>query len=178
MRIIAGYLGGLSFESPRNQRTHPMADKVRGALFNSLGDLSGLTVLDAFTGSGALAYEALSRGAVSVTALDIDKGAVTTVAKNSEALGLKTKLEAIRVNAKSWSARNSQKLFDVVLCDPPYDDVDPSLLRRIAAHAKPDGTVVISLSPKVSFLLPDTGFRQLTAKSYGDAQLVFYRRIS
>ena len=74
MRIIAGYLGGRQFNSPRSNRTHPMSDKARGGLFNALGDISGLTVLDAFAGSGALSFEAISRGAESVIAVDIDVG--------------------------------------------------------------------------------------------------------
>ena len=72
MRVIAGRLGGRNFDSPKTQRTHPMSDKVRGALFNALGDLGGLTVLDAFAGSGACSLEAASRGATEVLAIDIN----------------------------------------------------------------------------------------------------------
>jgi len=53
MRIIAGSLGGRSFDSPQSRRTHPMSDKIRGALFSSLGEIVGLSVLDAYAGSGA-----------------------------------------------------------------------------------------------------------------------------
>jgi 16S rRNA (guanine(966)-N(2))-methyltransferase RsmD len=88
MRIIAGTLGGRTFESPHGRRTHPMSDKVRGSLFNTLGDIDGLTILDAFAGSGALAFEAISRGAEHVLAIEIDNraqdptvlaGAITTL---------------------------------------------------------------------------------------------------
>ena len=53
MRVISGWLGGRIFESPHGHRTHPMSDKIRGAVFGVLGDIKGLTVLDAFAGSGA-----------------------------------------------------------------------------------------------------------------------------
>jgi len=71
VRIIAGYLSGRQFNSPRSNRTHPMSDKARGGLFNSLGDISGLSLLDAFAGSGALSFEAISRGTASSVAVDI-----------------------------------------------------------------------------------------------------------
>ncbi|MBX4199607.1 RsmD family RNA methyltransferase, partial [Candidatus Saccharibacteria bacterium] len=53
MRIISGQLKGRNFASPRGHKTHPMSDKMRGALFNILGDIEGLSFLDAFSGSGA-----------------------------------------------------------------------------------------------------------------------------
>ena len=60
MRVISGKFGGQLFDAPKGHRTHPMSEKVRGALFSVLGDISGLTVLDAFAGSGALSIEAIS----------------------------------------------------------------------------------------------------------------------
>jgi 16S rRNA (guanine966-N2)-methyltransferase len=72
VRIIAGSLKGRTFSEPHGHRTHPMSEKVRGALFNALGDIEGLTFLDAFAGSGALSFEAASRGAKSVIAIDKD----------------------------------------------------------------------------------------------------------
>ena len=70
MRIIAGDLKGREFKSPRGRTTRPMSEKTRGALFNTLGDIEGLSVLDGFAGSGALVFEAISRGAVSALAIE------------------------------------------------------------------------------------------------------------
>src|SRR5579883_2683533 len=106
MRIVAGTLGGRQFEAPKGHRTHPMSDKVRGALFNMLGDISGLTVFDAFAGSGALSFEAISRGAKSAVAVDIDKSAHKTILKNAKQLGVPAQLKAIRANASGWSDNN------------------------------------------------------------------------
>ncbi|HKX24038.1 MAG TPA: RsmD family RNA methyltransferase, partial [Candidatus Saccharimonadales bacterium] len=82
MRVIAGELGGRFFAGPDSTATHPMAERVRGAMFNALGDIEGLTVLDAFAGSGALAFEAISRGAKSVVVVERDKRAQRIIAEN------------------------------------------------------------------------------------------------
>lgn len=152
-----------------------MSEKVRGALFNTLGDVTGLTVLDAFSGSGALSFEALSRGAAAVTAIDIDKSAITTIVKNSGVLGLKNRLKAIKASVSGWSDNNPDARFDLVFCDPPYDAINKVLLERIASHVKPGGIVVFSLPPNNGFLL-SSAYEPLTTKSYGDAELIFYRR--
>ena len=88
MRIVSGQLKGQQFQSPHGHRTHPMAEKVRGALFNILGDIEGLTFLDAFAGSGALAFEAASRAAASVTAIDKDSSAHQIIEHNLKDLHL------------------------------------------------------------------------------------------
>ena len=91
MRVIAGTLGGRNFSSPHTRRTHPMSEKARGALFNALGDIHGLSVLDAFAGSGACSIEAVSRGVQTKSmAIDIDPEAVKTIAENIRSLDLTT----------------------------------------------------------------------------------------
>ena len=174
MRIIVGSLGGRQFASPRGHRTRPMSDKVRGALFNTLGDLAGLTVLDAFAGSGALAYEALSRGATSVIAIDSDTSAQKTIAENTKLLGHAKQLKLIKANASSWLI-TTDEAYDIILLDPPYQDLQPNLLTRLADRAKPGGLVVASLPPKADFKLPES-YELLAQKHYGDASLTFYRR--
>lgn len=174
MRIIAGKLGGRTFASPRGHRTHPMSDRVRGALFNTLGDIAGLTILDAFAGSGALGFEALSRGAAQATLIEPDKSAQRTIADNIADLKIFDCAKLIRAKAQSWLATTDQQ-FDIVLCDPPYDDVNHALLEKLAARAKPGGTVVYSLPPNSGLQLSEP-FELLSRKDYGDATLSFWRR--
>lgn len=176
MRVIAGTLGGRVFESPHTARTHPMSDKVRGALFNALGDLSGLTVFDPFAGSGAISIEAISRGALSAVALDLDKSAIATIIANIKTLHLQDTIEARLANAGSWSRRNQQRNFDVVIADPPYNDIDRILLAKVADRCKVGGLVVLSLPPTGTVkMLPDH-FELVSSKAHGDATLSFYRR--
>lgn len=175
MRIIAGTLGGRTFASPPGYRTHPMSEKARGAIFNALGELSGLTVLDAFAGSGALAFESISRGADSALAIDLDKYAYETIQANIKALQLDEVVTPMRKNISGWSRNNKDKKFDVVLVDPPYTDIRPDVIERLAVHVKPGGIFVLSWpgSEKVRELV---GLGLISHKDYGDIQLVFYRR--
>jgi len=178
MRVISGYLGKRQFESPRGHTTHPMGEKIRGALFNMLGDIKGLGVLDAFSGSGALTIESISRGAKSVTAIELDDGAFKTIMQNIKLLGIDDRVTAHRKDAKAWSRNNKDVVFDVVLIDPPYDAVPYTLLHKLATHAKVGGLVVYSLPPDHDFYLDKSSFQQLSSKGYGDATLVIYRRLS
>ncbi len=178
MRIIAGKLGGRNFDAPNGQRTHPMSDKVRGALFNMLGDINGLSILDAFAGSGALSLEAISRGAEYVVAIDIDKRAYNTMVSNARALNIdKKQLRTVRANVSSWSDNNENEAFDIAIVAPPYDDLQPPLLEKIVRHAKDKGLYVLDWPGHKS--PPEfSGLQQLAQRNYGDAQLVFYRKTS
>lgn len=177
MRIIAGKLGGRHLVAPSSRRTHPMSDKIRGALFNTLDDITGLTVLDAFAGSGALSFEAFSRGARHVTAIDVDRSAINTIVKSAKAFKLLDFLKAIHANVSSWSDKNPDLTFDIVLCDPPYDDLQLTLLQKLSKHLNDGGVLVLSWPGKLT--APELMTMKIIGqKTYGDAQLVFYKRIS
>ena len=178
MRIIAGALKGREFSAPKGHKTHPMSDKARGALFNTLGDIEGLTFLDAFAGSGALAFEAISRGAKSAVAIDKDRAAHGALDKNVQDLHLSKQIDAVRANAGGWSIHNMEKKFDIILLDPPYDQLQPEVIKTLVKrHIQPGGLDVLSWPGKE----PVPEFDQtevITNKLYGDIQLVFYRKES
>lgn len=162
------------FDSPGSFKTHPMSDKARGALFNVLGDIDDLTVLDAFAGSGALSFEAISRGAHSVVAIDSDRQAQKVIAENIKALGLSEHVKLINASANAWLQTNPNATFDLVICDPPYDNLQPNLLERLAQRVDEDGLFILSWPgdkdpPEIE------GLRQIEFRSYGDASLIFYR---
>ena len=176
MRIIAGELKGQQFQAPHGHKTHPMSDKMRGALFNILGDIEGLTFLDAFAGSGALAFEAASRGAVKVVALENERAAQASIDKNIKDLHLQKKVHLSKANAGGWSIHNMEHQYDILLLDPPYDDLQTNLMQRlINRHIAPGGLAVLSYpgkehSPKFE------GVKIVENKNYGDGQLIFYRK--
>lgn len=176
MRIIAGSLGGRTFASPHGHRTHPMSDKIKGALFNILGDLHGLSVLDAFSGSGALSFEAISRGADSCLAIENDRLAQRTISENIRTLGLQRVTKLVSASAQGWYETNPKAQFDIVLLDPPYDHLQQAAVEKLFQAAKDDGIVALSW-PGAEQLPNVSGFECSVAKSYGDAQLAFYQRV-
>jgi 16S rRNA (guanine966-N2)-methyltransferase len=178
MRIIAGYLGGREYKTPRGHKTHPMSEKAKGALFNVLGDIEGLTFLDAFAGSGALALEAVSRGAASVAAIEKDGPAHSVIDDNVKDLKVGDKIKVSRANAGGWSIHNMEKRFDIVLLDPPYDHLQLDLLQTlIKRHVKKGGLAVLSF-PGTEAIPDFDGVEVAADKNYGDIQLVFYRKKS
>jgi 16S rRNA (guanine966-N2)-methyltransferase len=140
VRVVAGELGGRRLASPpRGAAVRPTSDRVREALFAMLGDVSGARVLDLFCGSGALAIEALSRGAVEAILVDTH----TRLARRNVAeLGLAERAEVARADARAF-LRRSGSSFDLVFCDPPYrladrlgPELDQLLPPRLAAGAR------------------------------------------
>lgn len=176
MRVISGFLGGRNFESPHGHRTHPMSEKARGGMFSVLGDIKGLTVLDSFGGSGALSIEAISRGAASALVIEVEKGAHDIIQKNIAALGIQDRITTVRAFANAWSTRHQDQLFDLILLDPPYDNLPFRDLKVMPRHLKDEGTLVLSW-PGQADTYPFEGLEIVQHKTYGDAQLVFYQKI-
>lgn len=174
MRIISGHLGGRQFDAPHGHHTHPMSERIRGAVFNVLGDVEGLTVLDAFAGSGAVAFEAISRGAIHALLIDNDTEAVNTITKNVGLLGIDEKVQVIQGNINGWSS-NYTDTFDLVFCDPPYDAVPSTLIQKLSKHVAPAGTLVLSWPSFVD--LPNLEHMEnRSQKKYGNATLAFYKK--
>lgn len=176
MRIVAGTLGGRTFDAPRGHRTHPMSEKARGALFNVLGDIEGLTLLDAYAGSGAVSIEAISRGAASVTAIDIDIEAIKAVAAAVQLFELEDRITVLRKNISGWSSNHKADTFDIVIADPPYNDIRPSVLEKLIVHVRVGGLFVLSW-PGSEPIRHFAGTELAAHKPLGDIQLVFYRKI-
>lgn len=117
VRITSGIYRGRSILTP-GEGTHPMGERERLALFNKISEyLPGARVLDAFAGSGALGIEAMSRGADSVTFIEKNPKAAKIIRENLKTLGIKA--EVVVGDANKFA---SNKRFDVILMDPPYDD--------------------------------------------------------
>ena len=134
-------------------------------------------MLDAFAGSGACSIEAVSRGASEVLAIDIDPEAVKTIAENVRLLKLEDIITIRRKNISGWSRNNQTQQFDIVLADPPYNDIRPDVLERLAVHVQPNGLFVLSW-PGSETVRKFAGLEIISHKTYGDAQLIFYKRLA
>lgn len=174
MRIIAGKFGGRIIKAPSGNRTHPMSEKARGGIFNSLGDITDFTVLDAFAGSGALGFEALSRGASYAQLCDYDKNAYQALSDNMVSLQLdETTCSVSRTYIKSWLNRHRVQ-FDLVICDPPYNDLQAPTIEKLEAAVKPGGYMILSW-PKLADAMTFKHLIQTDRYDYGDAIVYFFK---
>lgn len=176
LKISSGSFKGRIIEAPQGFVTHPMGEKVRSSLFNILGDLTNLKILDAYGGSGALAIEAISRGAAEVLVVENDKQAYQTITKNVVKLGLNQQIKVIRANVHTFIKRGYFDKFDITFVDPPYDKVLYSSLQNLAKTVKKDGLIIYSMPINNDFWLDDA-YELLREKQYGGASLAFYRRL-
>jgi len=121
MRIIAGEWRGRRIQSPAGPVTRPTADRTRETLFSMLasrlGSFQGLRVADLFAGSGALGFEALSRGAGHATFVEANASAAEAIRRNSEMLLATDRVQIIRGSAL---ALPRSEPFDLIFADPPY----------------------------------------------------------
>lgn len=176
VRIIAGEFGGRKIDAPDRVTTHAMSERIRNALFNSIGsDIQGATVLDAFAGSGSIGIEALSRGAKHTTFIERDRIAASIIAKNLTMLGLESRTKLIRTTVHNWFSTSEQQNFDFIFADPPFNDPQFSTVRDLMGLLKPNGLMVLSHPGKGEVPLQN-GIVVVDNRSYGNAYLTFFRR--
>ncbi len=178
IRIISGRFGGRQIEAPDNSRTHPMSERIRNALFNSLGStVQDAEILDVFAGTGAVGLEALSRGAKSATFVERDRIAQKILARNIELVGATNQSVIVRASLSNWLQTVEHKQYDIIFADPPYHDTQFSTVSELFALLKPHGYMVLS-HPGRGELPTKTGVVVVDNRSYGNAVLTFYRRDS
>lgn len=180
MRIIAGSARGRKLRGPRGPGLRPTSDQVREALFNILGARVGeARVLDLFAGTGALSFEALSRGAAHAVLVDKGREALALCRDNGALLGFSARVEIVALNI---DARLSQRLmshgpFELVFADPPYAALSPKVLLDWLAPAllAASGVLVIEHDRRSAAPLIGHGFERFDARRFGDTALAFYR---
>ena len=177
LRIIAGKYGGRIIAAPSGRRTHPMGERIRNALFNSLGDsVVDAEVLDVFAGSGAVGLEALSRGAARVTFVEKDRLAARILQDNIDKLAVADTAKLIRSSVSAWlDTRDNDQSYDLILADPPYHDLQLSTVKRLFALLKPGALMVLSHTGRGEVPVQNE-IVVVDNRSYGNAYLTFFRR--
>jgi len=149
VRIIGGQYRRRLLDFHGSTGLRPTPDRVRETLFNWLGqDLPGWTCLDLFAGSGALGFEAASRGARRVIMIERDATAVSSLEKNRAMLEA-TAVEILRAEALAWLA-NNRETFDLIFVDPPFDSgLSAPALAQLAAHLRSGGHAYVEQGSEV-----------------------------
>ncbi len=177
IRVVAGEFGGRFLVTPNTSSTHPMSERARAAIFNSLGKLTAESkVLDAFAGSGALGIEALSRGADSVVFIEKNRIASKVIKENCESLALSSeKCIVINTTVLNWLKTSSPEEYDLIFADPPYSNEQLSTISMLMGLLKIGGYMVLSHTGRGGVPVK-TGIVVVDNRSYGNAYITFYRR--
>jgi 16S rRNA (guanine966-N2)-methyltransferase len=182
LRVISGTAGGLQLRAPKGGRSRPTTDRVRESLFAAIDQRLGLgdaSVLDLYAGSGALAIEALSRGAARALLVDKDVAAVEIVRRNLAATHLRDRGRVWRSSVASFLVGSppAEAPFDLVFLDPPYAASTGEIERVLAAldasgWLAPGAAVVVeraAADPRPS--LPES-WGIAWERSYGDTLVI------
>ncbi len=167
VRLIGGRLKRSRLPVADRPGLRPTPDRVRETLFNWLGqDLSGWRVLDAFAGSGALGFEAASRGAAEVLLLERDAVLVASLERTRQRLAVDS-LRVERADALAWMARCAAERFELVLLDPPFDSGLAAVATAAAARLLAPGGFAYTEAPSMLDAPPPglVPFRELRAGS-------------
>ena len=176
MRITGGRFSGRRLSVPPGA-VRPTADRVRESLFARLGDLTGKRVLDLFAGSGALGFEALSRGAVSAVFVDRSPAVLAAVRANAAALGVESAVELRRGEAGGVLKRLAgTRCFDLAFLDPPYSsDRLAVALRELAASSLLEAdAVVVAESDRRHPPGAIEGLAAIDERRYGDTLITWF----
>jgi len=182
MRVVGGRFKGSRLAGPRSRDIRPTSDRLRESLFNILAhrfDLPGAQtrVLDLFAGTGALALEALSRGAAYAVMIETGTQGRGLIRENVETLGLTGATKIFRRDAANLGPAGTIAPFDLVFCDPPYGKGlgEKALASALAGGwIAPGGLVVMEESVDAAINMP-AGLTVLEGRTAGDTQLVFAR---
>ena len=187
MRIVAGQLKGRAIVAPEGQGTRPTSDRARQAVFNVLEHaawaepLHGARVMDLFAGSGALGFEAISRGAAFCLFVETDDDARGAIRENADAYGADGRARAcIGAAPTDLGVRpgSDGEAFDIAFLDPPYGKGlgEQALLRLLEGDWLKPGAVVVFERGSDEPEIDTPGYERLDARDYGAARVLFLRR--
>lgn len=182
MRIVAGRFKGTQLATPKSDATRPTSDRLRETVFNILAhgiglDLEDIRVLDLFAGTGALGFEAISRGARHCTFIEEAVEARGVIRRNMETMGLNGVAKILRRDATRLGEAGTIEPFDLVFADPPYGKGlgEKALASAVSGGWIKSGTIcVLEERSNVTIELPE-GFEELDRRMAGDSQVVFLR---
>ncbi len=178
MRIVAGSLKGRRLRSPRWAGLRPTSERLRETLFDVLGDrVREAAVLDACAGTGALGFEAISRGARSAAFVEKDRRAAALIADHAARFGVADRCRIVRGPLPEAAGdRRLPGRFDVILIDPPYDDPEiGAILSAVTARLAEGGVLTLERARRSDRPIAP-GLRAVRRIAAGDSALDFYER--
>jgi 16S rRNA (guanine966-N2)-methyltransferase len=177
VRIIAGEYGGRVLDAPSGERTHPMGERIRGALFNSLGTkVKNARVLDVFAGTGSIGLEALSRGAKAAWFVERDPLAFKIMSANITLVGAGDRAETSKAALGAWVKTYRSEPFSLIFADPPYNRPQDELVEKLFKFLTPNGLLILSHATRHKPILLKS--ERVDSRVYGDATLSFFKKLA
>ena len=176
MRITTGKYRNRKLHMPKGIR--PTQDKVRKAIFDILGDISGLTFLELYAGSGAVGFEALSRGIVQLTLVESNHNSILAIKRNIALLNV-TACNLYHLESEKAIKLLSldRKNFDIIFIDPPYlKDMAKKILQTLEGYdiLSPNGLIVVQHSKAEELPKDSLKFSLIKEAKYGDTWLSIF----
>ena len=178
MRIISGSRRGHKLLEFSGQDVRPTTDRVKESIFNIIqGFVTDARVLDMFCGSGALSFEALSRGAAEAVCLDIDTRSIDIIRKNAAALKFEDKCEILNTSCFDYISRSKLK-FDIIFLDPPYNKgfIEPALEKIVKNDVLSDDGIIMLESDGTDFHGEVEGLVIYRQRKYGRTYITVYKK--
>ena len=178
MRIISGSRRGHKLLEFAGQDVRPTTDRVKESVFNIIqGFIPEARVLDMFSGSGALSFEALSRGAAGAVCIDTDKRSVEIIKKNAISLKFEDRCEILNMSCMDYVKRAKDR-FDVIFLDPPYNKgfILPALEEIVKNDLLSDDGIIMLESDNTDFHGDVDGLMVYRQKKYGRTFITVYKR--
>ncbi len=178
MRIISGIYKGRRIERVGIKTTRETADMVKEAVFQMLPNQMDAIVLDLFAGSGAYAFEALSRGAKHAYLSDYNKKAVFTIRKNAQTLNVENQVDILFRSYDKMLKKVKDILFDTIFIDPPYAFKHyEQLLMDLSLITKASGLVVVETEKKTNLDDRYEDLVKVKEKTYGIKRIHIYKKM-
>jgi 16S rRNA (guanine(966)-N(2))-methyltransferase RsmD len=179
MRIVGGEARGRPIRAVKGSGTRPTADRVRQSIFDLLGQrMDGFAVLDLYAGTGALALEALSRGAAKAVLIEKDAKAFAVLSQNAHELGFADRCTLLHEDVGRELPRLRGRQFDLIFSDPPYaTHLAQATLAAIAANdlVAPSARIVLETDRREGAPECPAGLQIADERSYGDTRIIVVR---
>ena len=181
MRIVSGEFRSRNLKSLKGDNTRPTSDKIRAAIFDSIAfdDYKYQTMLDLFSGSGAMGLEAISRGFSKVVFNDNNKAAIRIIKENINDLKVKDKTIVYGYDYKHTLKIMEDSAIDLIFIDPPYDKIDLNEIFKLISDLNvlsDDGIIIVEGSNKLDLAKNIEDFTKYKEKDYKATRIMYFKK--
>lgn len=174
MRVISGSAKGKQLKFPKSPDVRPTTDMAKEAMFSILGDISGMSALDLYAGSGSLGIEALSRGAKKTLFVEMRKEIAEIIKQNLKLTGFEKQGGVRQMKAEDFLNINKEK-FDLIFFAPPWAQFSEEIVKKLDSLLSRNGIIILEYSKKTELPKRLDNLEIVDTRDYGDTRISFLR---